>query len=134
MAVAALAAAPLIEKYSDPEEAVKALESAAAEARSINHKIIHSASLTEKEEYQGWLPLILILYRVWQTFLGPQVAFTMQTQIGIADALNTFGAKIDTSELKTVLGKVRKTYQPSASQKQNQSQTSTPNFWDSQIL
>jgi hypothetical protein len=113
MAIAALPLLePLIEKYGDPEEAIKALESAAAEARSLTHKIAHATSLTEKEQYLGWLPLLVVLFRVWQTFLGPQVEFTVQAQIGVAKALNHFGANIDTTGLEKVLANIQRSITP----------------------
>lgn len=122
MAVAAL---PMLAQNLDPEKAIefiKAAESAAAEARSIAWKAIHSASLTEKEEYIGWLPLSLLLYKLWIGFLAPQVEFGIQTQIGLADIMNTFGANIDTSRMYLVLNAVQKSTDPFGLQAKAQAQ------------
>lgn len=116
MAVAALALEPLIAKYGDPEKAAHELEAAAVEARSLTHQALHSASLTAKEQYEGVLPLVLVLYRVWQTFVGPQVEFGLATQIGLAQVLNRFGANIDTTQLSNILAKVQKSRTPFAQQ------------------
>lgn len=98
-----------------PDDALKFIEEAervAAKARSFAHKAAHSASLTVDEQNAGWLPLFLLMYRLWQTFIGPQVEFTVQSQIGVAEVLNKFGAGIDVSKMQAVLGSVRKSIAP----------------------
>lgn len=109
MAIAAVAAIPALQNM-DPNQALEFIEAAervAARARSISWQLIHSSELTAEEQYKGWIPLMLIMYRLWQTFLEPQVAFTLQTQIGIAQVMNRFGANIDTSQMQTLLSKVQ---------------------------
>ena len=105
---------PLL-KDMKPEELLEFIgqaEKAAAKARQLSHKVAHAASLTDEEQYQGWAPLLMVLYRFWQGVAGPQVEFGIQTQIGVAQALNKFGAGIDVSGMEKVLLNVRRTIKP----------------------
>jgi hypothetical protein len=139
MAVA-LAALPALQNLSPDKalEFVETAEKAAVKARSIAHQLAHSASLTEDEEYQGWLPLSIILFQLWTRFLGPQVEFSLQTQIGLANVLNGFGAGIDTTRMQQVLSLVRRSQDPSGQVKpyeamvqQHQAQAAQVEHWES---
>ena len=132
MAIAAVAALPILQNMNPNEalEFIEAAERVATKARSVAWQAIHSAGLTVEEQYQGWAPLMLIMYRLWQTYLEPQVAFTLQTQIGIAQVLNKFGANVDTSAMREVLAKVQKTVQPFGTHKKPEPKHSEIAIWE----
>jgi hypothetical protein len=81
-AMIAAAAIPEVAQQLDPEQIAQNLdttldiaEQVASDAQSFANWVIHSAGLTEREEYAGWLPIIQLSYVYWKLHVQPAYKF-----------------------------------------------------------
>lgn len=90
---------------------LEAAEAASSEAKSFAYELARQAGLTAEDDYRGWIPVLILLYKfVWPPI---QTALHIENQIaGVLDQLYGFlggigaaaeaGAKSVVSALETV--------------------------------